>query len=169
MAEEIINLQENTIVNKDYYEKIKYLIKCVICLNIIYDPEQCDKCQHFFCSSCIKKTKLCPLRCQNNKYVPSPECKKLLSGLKIKCECGKEFNYELYLKHKNEECEKGNLKKRYENLNKQYDLLKEQFNKKDEVNNLKHNKFVKSSVHKHPVEVLRRFSNIWYCDIYLLK
>ena len=168
MEEEKIIIQENTIINKEYYEGIKNMIKCVICLNIITDPEQCNKCQHIFCSACIKKAKLCPLKCQNNKYIPSPECTKLLSGLKIKCDCNKEFNYDFYLEHKKEECENADLKKRYEILNQKYKLLTRQLNqfmRKDEVNDIKHKMFVKTSAHKHPVEVLRRFRNNWFCDI----
>ena len=30
---------------------------------------------------------------------------------------------------------------------------------------IKHSFFIKSSLHQHPIEVLRRFINSWYCDI----
>ena len=44
---------ESNIVNKEYYEGIKSMINCLICLNIIENPVQCTKCQHYFCSECI--------------------------------------------------------------------------------------------------------------------
>jgi len=40
--------EEKDIVNKEYYEGVKDKINCSICLNIIKDPVQCDKCQKFF-------------------------------------------------------------------------------------------------------------------------
>ena len=38
-------------------------------------------------------------------------CNQLLSALKIKCECGKEIDYDFIEKHKEEECEKMDYKK----------------------------------------------------------
>ena len=49
---------EKDIVNQEYYNRIKNLINCSICLNIVKDPVQCDKCQHYFCSKCVKNLKM---------------------------------------------------------------------------------------------------------------
>ena len=47
--------EEKDIVNKEYYEGVKDKINCSICLNIIKDPVQCDKCQKFFCFKLYKR------------------------------------------------------------------------------------------------------------------
>ena len=157
--------EEKDIVNKEYYEGVKDKINCSICLNIIKDPVQCDKCQKFFCSDCIKEVEECPFRCKNNNYTSGLLCRQLISELKIKCECGKVIGFDHIQKHKEEECEKADFKKSYFNLKKKYELLKKELNKKDdEVKELKSSYFIKSSAHKHPIEVLRRFGNKWFCD-----
>ena len=156
--------EEKDIVNKEYYEGVKDKINCSICLNIIENPVQCDKCQKFFCSDCIKGVKECPFRCKNNKFISGLLCKQLISELKIKCECGKVIDFDHFQKHKEEECEKADFKKSYFNLKKKYELLKEELHKKDEVKELKSSYFIKSTAHKHPIEILRRFGNKWFCD-----
>ena len=155
--------EENDIVNKEYYEGVKDKINCSICLNIIKNPVQCNKWQKFFCSDCIKGVK-CPFRCKNNEYTSGLLCNQLISELKIKCECGKVIDFDHIQKHKEEECEKADFKKSYFNLKKKYELLKEEMHKKDEVKELKNSYFIKSSAHKHPIEILRRFKNKWFCD-----
>ena len=157
--------EEKDIVNKEYYAGVQATINCPICLNIIENPVQCDKCQKFFCLNCIKGVKECPFRCKNNKYTSGLLCRQLISELKIKCECGKIINFDHIQKHKEEECEKADFKQNYFNLKKKYELLKEELKKNDEVKELKNSFFVKSSTHKHPIEILRRFGNNWFCDI----
>jgi hypothetical protein len=63
---------------------------CVICMNIVYDPLSCSKCQTLFCSQCIKewlRLKIyCPIKCQNVSAQPiHKKVKDLLSKIKIKC------------------------------------------------------------------------------------
>ena len=50
--EELFN--ENDIENKEYYKGIKSMVNCSICLYIIEDPVQCNKCQHFFVQNVSK-------------------------------------------------------------------------------------------------------------------
>ena len=38
------HLIEEDILNKDYFENVRNMVTCVICLNIMEDPIQCDKC-----------------------------------------------------------------------------------------------------------------------------
>ena len=121
MNESIISNDE--IINKEYYEGIKDIIICSICLDIVYNPLQCDKCQHCFCSKCIQKCKRCPFRCINNNYNTAFLCKKLLSEIKIKCACGEIIKYDIILKHKIEECKMIDVKKKNE-LKKRYELDK---------------------------------------------
>ena len=122
MNESIIKAEE--IVNKEYYEGIKDIITCLICLGIASDPVQCDKCQHCFCSNCIENCKKCPLRCDNSKFTPAFVCKKIISEIEIKCVCGEKIKYDNILKHKVEECKKIDLEKKNE-LKKIYELEKE--------------------------------------------
>lgn len=130
MNESIIKQDE--IVNKEYYEGIKDIITCLICLDIASDPVQCDKCQHCFCSKCIKNCKKCPLRCNNSNFTPAFLCKKLISEIEIKCVCGEKVKYDNILKHKVEECNNIDLQKKNE-LKKIYDLEKQKLknNKKE--------------------------------------
>ena len=92
--------EETDIVNVEYYNGIKSMVNCPICLNIIKDPVQCEKCQNNFCSDCVKSVPQCPFRCENSNYNPSLSCKRLLSELKIKCKCGKECGFDFIKKHK---------------------------------------------------------------------
>jgi hypothetical protein len=132
MNESIIKQDE--IVNKEYYEGIKDIITCLICLDIVSDPVQCDKCQHCFCSKCIQKCMKCPLRCNNSIFTPAFLCKKLMSEIEIKCNCGEKLKYDNILKHKAEECKSIDLEKKNE-LKKKWELEKQKLenNKKELV------------------------------------
>ena len=165
MEDEENLFDEEDIVNKEYYEGIKALINCLVCLNIVEDPVQCDKYQHYFCSGCIKNLNICPLRCRDNKYIPSIACKQLLSELKIKCKCGKEINYDFFKKHKEEECDKADFRENYIKLKKKYEELQKELNNIKEINEIKHSFYIKTSLHIHPIEILKRFSNSWFCNI----
>ena len=167
MEDEENLFDEEDIVNKEYYEGIKSMINCLVCLNIVKDPVQCDKCQHYFCSGCIKNLNICPLRCRDNKYIPSIACKQLLSELKIKCKCGKEIKYDFFKKHKEDECDKADFRKNYIELKKKYEELQKELNNIKEINEIKHSYYIKTSLHIHPIEILKRFNNSWFCNICL--
>ena len=157
---------EIDIVNQEYYKGIKSMVNCLICLNVIKDPVQCDKCQHYYCSNCVKNLSQCPLRCSENKYIPSLPCKQLLSELKIKCKCGKVIEYDFLKKHKQEECPNADFKKNYFELKKKYELLQKELENKNkkEIDTIKHAYFIKSQLHIHPIEAIRRFRNNWFCN-----
>ena len=131
-------IKQDEIVNKEYYNGIKDIITCLICLDIVSDPVQCDKCQHCFCSKCIQNCKKCPLRCNFSNFTPALLCKKLISEIEIQCVCGEKIKYDNILKHKVEECKNIDLEKKNE-LKKIYDLEKEKLknNKKELIPNLK--------------------------------
>ena len=154
---------EKDIVNKEYYNGIKDKINCPICLSIIEEPYQCSKCERFFCKNCILSVEKCPFRCENNTYNPSLLCKQLISELKIKCKCGQVVDFDHIRIHKEEQCKNVDYKKSYFNLKKRYESLLK--NQSEEANEIKHSYFIKSSVHKHPIEVIRRYLNTWYCNI----
>ena len=161
--------EENDIINKEYYNGVKEMINCTICLNIIEDPLQCNKCQHFFCSECIKNSNKCPFRCTDNQYISALICKSLLSELKIKCKCGKEIKYDFIKKHKNEECELIDFKKKYFEYKNKYELLlkkkNENENENENCDKIHNSAYIKTSLHKHPVELIRRYIMGWGCDI----
>ena len=152
---------EKNIVNKEYYEGVKSMINCLICLNIIEDPVQCSKCQHYFCSECINENVKCPLRCEDNQFIKSISCSNLLSNLKFKCICEEIVYYDDREKHL-EKCIKKDYQKYYLYYKEKYETLKKELNEKNKVRS---QYFIKVSVHEHPVEIIKRYLNIWFCDI----
>ena len=157
-------LIEDDVINKDYLENIRDLVTCIICLNIIDNPVQCDTCQHSFCLVCVNKLGRCPMGCQNYKFIISSICKELLSGIKIKCECGNEINYDNIKKHKEEECEKIDFKERFLQLKNEYKKLKDEIDNPKEINENQREGCLKSYVHKHPIQIMIHFKNFWTCD-----
>ena len=153
---------ESNIVNKEYYEGIKSMINCLICLNIIENPVQCTKCQHYFCSECINSVnKKCPLRCENNEYIKSMPCLNLLSNLKFKCKCDEIVTYDQREKHI-ENCKKKDFEVCYLYYKDKCNKLQEELNFQ---NKLISNFFIKTSVHKHPMEIIRRYKHVWFCNM----
>ena len=124
-------IKQDEIINKEFYEGIKDIITCLICLEIVSDPVQCDKCQHCFCSKCIHNYKKCPLRCNNNTFIPAIVCKKLISEIEVKCVCGEKIKYDNILTHKAEECKNIDLERKNE-FKKIYELEKQ--NLKNNIN-----------------------------------
>ena len=69
-----------------------------------------------------------------------------------------------------EECPEIDFKTKYCRLKEEYEKLKQQLKQQsnqngEEFNTVKHSYFIISSLHKHPIEVLRRFINTWFCDV----
>jgi len=182
---------ESDIVNKEYYKSIKDVINCSICSDIIKDPVQCNKCQHCFCSLCIKRLRNCrPCNCQFNQFIPSLICKNLLSELIIKCSCGDELKYDFIQKHKEDEflfkmkCsslgnQNGLLQSESQQLKQELIQLKQELNNcKQELNKYKQKNiafqkkffisndklFISCSLHEHQIECLRRYYTTWLCD-----
>ena len=130
-----LEISPDDIYNKTEAENIKELLKCPICLNILMTPVQCDKCNKCFCKLCIEqyqdyKTK-CPFRCENPLYLENKFVKNVLSILKFRCKngCDKIINYDDLEKHYEEECEKIDFKKKYEELLKNHNKLKNDYDK----------------------------------------
>ena len=152
---------ENNIVNKEYYEGIKSMINCIICCNIIENPVQCTKCQHFYCKECIKiASNKCPLRCENCQFIKAITCNNLLSNLKFKCNCNEIVNYDEREKHL-DACKNKDFEKYYLFYKEKYENLKKEKNINDEI---KSPHYIKVSNHKHPMEILRRYENCWFCN-----
>ena len=158
------SLIEEDIINKDYLENIRDMVTCVICLNIVEEPLQCEICKHSFCSECIEKFGKCPMGCEIYKFVPSQFCLELLSGIKIKCECGNEINYKDIKKHMEEECKKIDYKEKYFKLKNEYKKLKEEIDNPKQNNEILKNGGIKSYMHKHIIHIMRHFNDSWICD-----
>ncbi|OUM70475.1 hypothetical protein PIROE2DRAFT_1339 [Piromyces sp. E2] len=131
---ETLLFEEKDVVNREFYRGIKNMIKCSVCLNIAQNPVQCDKCQQCFCSQCVKDLSHCPFNCGSHQFIPSLMCQQLLSKLIIRCECGRD---------------------------KKYDLLNKELDKNNKITN---EYTIKSKLHKHPVQCIRRFLQTWTCD-----
>ena len=160
------HLQEEDIVNKSYFEDIRNIITCIICLNIVEDPVQCQTCQHSFCLECINKLGRCPMGCSEFKFILSQLCNELLSGIKVKCYvCHNEMNYNNIKKHIDEDCTMINFKERYLKLKEEYNRLKEELNNPKEFNDIKNTGSIKINVHKHPIKVMKHFQSSWICDV----
>ena len=120
-----LKVDENTIINKDFFSGVKSMVTCIICYNIIQEPVMCSKCENFFCTLCIKRLGYCPLKCKNYKIKGSLICKRLLSGLKIKCKCGKNLEYDSFGKHVETECARTNFKEKYFELKEKLMRIKD--------------------------------------------
>ena len=105
--EEYIN--EETIIEDEFYKKFKESVICPLCLNILINPLMCIKCQNVYCKKCIdmwsKKDDKCPNRCIEPNFQRSLAKNEILSTLKFKCkECGKNIYYDDAKKHHDSCC-----------------------------------------------------------------
>ena len=101
--EEYIN--EETLIENDYYNTFKDSVICPLCLCILIEPVMCMKCQNVFCKKCVssweKKDDKCPNRCIEPNYQTSKEKIVILSNLQFKCkDCKMAFKYNEVEKHK---------------------------------------------------------------------
>jgi hypothetical protein len=126
---EKLEISQDDIHNKKEASKMKDLLTCPICHNILISPVQCDKCNKCFCKRCIhdykdSKTK-CPFKCENPTYTENKFVKNVLSILKFKCKnkCGEIINYEDLERHYIEECNRIDFKASYKDLLTKYKAL----------------------------------------------
>ncbi|UJR16864.1 hypothetical protein I4U23_003762 [Adineta vaga] len=90
------------------------IITCPICMNIIWKPVTCQKCENSFCLKCIRlwlheKPNACPFNCRFQERKPPAILIKLLSRLKLTCQnksngCTLLIPYEGLEKHELAEC-----------------------------------------------------------------
>ena len=140
---EKLEISPDDIYNKNEVEKMKELLKCPICFNILISPVQCNKCNNCFCKLCIDKyqdSKIkCPFRCEFPLYLENKFVKNVLAILKFKCKngCNQIIKYDDLEKHYEEECEKIDYKTKYKDILKKYKELKKEYDKiKPNVNNM---------------------------------
>ena len=118
--EKCIPLSTNYILNLDFFESIKEVVTCSICIGVLIDPITCNKCETSYCMKCLniwknqcKGSLACPMKCHNNKFnAPSRVLKNILEKLEFRCKFGcldkdkkDNFNYSAILNHLYNECE----------------------------------------------------------------
>ena len=94
-------------ISSDLDKKILENKICPICLNLVWNPIDCSKCQNIFCKYCIdslltKKKYSCPLCRKPFKSSNCKALKKILEGIKIKCPnspCNEYPDYSDYEQH----------------------------------------------------------------------
>ena len=105
-----INLPKGGIEKKnisDINESLLSDLTCPICLNIVWNPVECNECGNIFCEYCAKKISnsyrsYCPICKKIFVTRQSKGLKKILSKIRIKCPyrfCKKNPQYFDYVKH----------------------------------------------------------------------
>ena len=102
----ICGIDKKYISNFTDYELLFDEMRCPICLKILLDPIECDKCQAIICENCYFILKSADKNCFNEgckgKYIKANKyIRNLLNELEIKCQgCEKDnINYIDYLTH----------------------------------------------------------------------
>ena len=114
-----VNLNPKYINNKDFYDSIKDLVTCTICLGVLINAQTCNTCENSFCSKCLLKWKnthssgiqnSCPMKCKNNQFNSANRVlKNLLDKLEFKCKykCNEDrtFDYNGIIEHLSHKCD----------------------------------------------------------------
>jgi hypothetical protein len=97
-------INENNLIKDEAYKRLGCSIKCPICIDIIIEPMQCEKCNNLFCKKCLESwsrvDKRCPNRCKNPNYKKNSEKEALFSQLNFNCKkCKKIIKYSEMKRH----------------------------------------------------------------------
>ena len=102
----ICGIDRKFISNYDEYKLLLDEMICPICLKVLLDPIECDKCQAIICDNCYFILKSADKNCFNEgckgKYIKANKfVREILNNLNIKCcGCGKDnIRYADYLNH----------------------------------------------------------------------
>ena len=98
------SLDSEQVLNKTLLEALDEIANCNICKNIVWNPMECNKCEHCFCKSCIdnwlSQSHTCPFKCSGMSFKESRMARSMLSNLLFKCnKCGEVVKYENYENH----------------------------------------------------------------------
>ena len=99
---------DNSLVEDDYYYRIKDIIKCKSCDNIILnDPMMCGKCYLIFCKNCSEEQNEEKHICQNVTYTINIAINSMLEKLVYLCNnCKQEVQKKDIEDHLKKKCEK---------------------------------------------------------------
>jgi len=106
---DIINDTDN-ICNREYFDKFKDILSCVLCKGFIYKPIECRECGTNYCKKCIdncgKKGNCCVNNCSTPPCnSPTKATKCIIEKLEIKCQkCLKVIKYNNYPSHIETKC-----------------------------------------------------------------
>ena len=99
---EEVYFDDKDLIEDEYYNGIKDLIKCNQCDKIIKEPMMCMKCQGNFCKSCTNQLIMEKHQCENPTYSENKSAIILLQNLKYlcpNCKCEiKQINIEKHIK-----------------------------------------------------------------------
>ena len=102
----LIGINPNRVINKDYLNSLNDIYKCPICQKILVNPTDCEECGHSFCNDCIMKNE-CPFKCKKKILKQSSMAiKNMLNKLIFKCEnkgCNEQISY-LNVRSHDESC-----------------------------------------------------------------
>ena len=123
-------LDTRKVTNKDQFALVESFATCVVCMGVLVEPVECSNCGSCVCSRCYEKwkkeknTKDCIYKCKNITMKESKVMKKILGGIKFKCEneCGQEISYSDLKDHYLRTCPKLDYKQRLMNLLKKEDV-----------------------------------------------
>ena len=104
-------ITDDDVIEDESYNRIKEMIKCKLCNNILKEPMVCKGCQNVYCKKCIdnwsKNEDDCPNDCISPSYAISYDKAALLSMLNFLCQnCKKEIRYNDVESHLKAGCEK---------------------------------------------------------------
>jgi hypothetical protein len=112
----ISGININQVENLDTIKNFTKYFQCCICLNILYNPVHCLKCDTLMCQNCLSVLQLankeCLGKCKGSFAKPNKYVREILSDLRISCEsCKGKFKYKEYFTHiQNNKCDSnGNI------------------------------------------------------------
>ena len=98
---------ENSLLEDDYYNNIKNLIKCKYCNKILKEPMMCRECLGTFCLNCIEELGKDNHKCESPVYIENTNAKSLLGTLKYLCKnCKNEIKGKDIENHLKDGCKK---------------------------------------------------------------
>ena len=159
-------IDEDLIINKEYYEHVKEQLCCPICTCLLNDPRMCESCEIAYCRECIntwfqKKTE-CPNRCKSGKKSSikpiSKSITRVIDGLKLKCKYGCEVPLLSFNSH-SKSCELAHKQVLCFNCNRIANYSELKIKSEDELNFLKNtiiNLEQKESFYIKNMEALQR-------------
>lgn len=144
MAFSSFSIDADMVVNKSLLTALDEIAICNICKNIVWNPMECNKCEHCFCKICIdnwlNQSRTCPFKCNNMTFKESRMARSMLSNLLFKCsKCGEVIKYE------NSEIHSHNCIYKH-NKNIPYNTKRSKLDKYDEV---------EIECHEHPLTIIK--------------
>ena len=103
-------IDDDCLIEDEFYNGIKDLIKCQYCNEMLKEPMMCNVCCDTFCNKCInkmQKDKKNGHKCKKAKYVKNQNIIKTMGKLKYLCKnCKYEIKKEDIENHLKKGCEK---------------------------------------------------------------